>query len=318
VSSDPEKYFVYQRRGEFEVSISEFETAIADYSETIKRNRGMAQTKDVSGYGARAQVYLMWGRTDEAIADCDAALQVDPNAKWILGTRGFALARKREWDRALADFDEEAKRQSPGAGSGLTSKACVMALAGRYEPAAKAFDEARKLDEGFFRGVLASRAYYLDRPQGHYVEAIKNLNSAVDPVWPPVAYLYRGFLLARLGQPDQALADFKKLMEIVDSRRGDLFMVRDFMTRRLVFLLGRGEAYLQKGDLERALADADGAVGFLPTSAEAHALRARIHEQRGKHDLAAADRHAATRLVSDPILATPGLDAKRTSALAPR
>jgi serine/threonine-protein kinase len=317
VSSDAEKFFVYQRRGDFEVSISEFETAIADYTETIKRNRDMAQTKDVSAYVARAQVYLMWGRTDEAIADCNAAVRIDPSAKWMYNTRGFALARKAVWDRAVADFDEEARRQPLGEWSWPTARACVLAMAGRYEQASKAFDEANKLAGGLARGVLASRAYYFDRPQGHYVEAIKNLNAAADPVWPPVAYLYRGFLLARLGQPDQALADFKKLMEIVESHRGDLFMVRDFMTRRLVFLLGRGEAYLQKGDLEHALADADGAVRFLPTSAEAHALRARIHEKRAKADVAAADRAAAARLVSDPILATPGLEGKRAAASAP-
>jgi Flp pilus assembly protein TadD len=74
-----------------------------------------------------------------------------------------------------------------------------------------------------------------------------------------------------------------------------------------VFLLGRGEANLVKGDLEHALADADQAVHFAPSSAEARLLRARVHDKRGTTDLADADRRAAATLVPDPIVAPPNL-----------
>jgi Tfp pilus assembly protein PilF len=72
-----------------------------------------------------------------------------------------------------------------------------------------------------------------------------------------------------------------------------------------VFLLGRGEAYLAKGDLESALTDTDEAVRLAPASAEARLLRARIHEKRRSSALADADRRAAAELVPDPIVAAP-------------
>ncbi len=147
------------------------------------------------------------------------------------------------------------------------------------------------------------RGFYLDRSRGDYEEALRNLNLAEDPVWPPAVFLYRGIIYARLGQPDRALADFKKLMDIVEAGRRDFFAMEDFVSRWLVFLLGRGEAYLAKGDLAHALADADAAVLFAPASAEARLLRARVRDKRGASDLADVDRRAAAQLVPDPIVA---------------
>ena len=123
------------------------------------------------------------------------------------------------------------------------------------------------------RAILMCRGFYLDRARGDYKEALKNLDLAEHPVWPPAVLLFRGFMYSRLGQPDRALADFKKLMDIVEVSRPDFFALEDFVCRWLLFLLGRGEAYLARGDLEHALADSDEAVRFAPSSAEARLLR---------------------------------------------
>jgi tetratricopeptide (TPR) repeat protein len=85
-------------------------------------------------------------------------------------------------------------------------------------------------------GVVSCRGYYLDRCRGDFDEAIKNLTLAEHPIWPPNAYLDRGIIYARLGRPDRALADFKKLIEIVKDTRPEFFGLEDFVVRRLVFL----------------------------------------------------------------------------------
>jgi serine/threonine protein kinase/tetratricopeptide (TPR) repeat protein len=303
VSAESEKYFAYQRRGEFELSLCQLDPAIADFTETIRLNRKMAESKDVSAYGARAHAYLARGEAERAFADCEEAMRINPKASWVLAFRGFANARKGRWDHAVADFDEEARRVPTRKPNLLTAKACALALAGRYDQAASTFDEARKADEEHARGVISCRGFYLERSRGDYTEALRNLNLAEDRVWPPNVYLYRGIIYARLGQPDRALADFKKLSDIVETSRPDFFALEDFVARRLVFLLGRGEAYLAKPDLEHALADADLAVRFAPSSREARLLRARVHDKRGKSEPAEADRRAAAQLVPDPIVA---------------
>jgi tetratricopeptide (TPR) repeat protein len=209
--------------------LCQFDPAIADLTETIRRNRKMAETKDVSGYSARAHAYLVRGDTDRAIADCESARKIDRKALWVIGYRGFANARKGQWDRALADFDEEASRRPDTKRTSLTSKANLLAVAGGYELAAATYDDARKADAGFLRAILSCRASYLDRSRGDYDEAIKNLNLAEHPVWPPQVFLYRGIIYAQLGQPDRALADFKKLTDIMEESRRDFFAIDDFV-----------------------------------------------------------------------------------------
>jgi Tfp pilus assembly protein PilF len=88
-------------------------------------------------------------------------------------------------------------------------------------------------------------------------------------------------------------------------RQPDWFANPDFLPHRLALLLGRAEAYLLKGDLDRAGTEAGQAVHLAPKSAEARLLRARVHEKCGKPELAEADRRAAARLDPDPVLALP-------------
>lgn len=76
-------------------------------------------------------------------------MRINPRASWILNYRGFANARKRQWDRALADFDEEAKRAPDMKAFLLTVRASTLALAGRYDQAAAAYDEARKANDAY-------------------------------------------------------------------------------------------------------------------------------------------------------------------------
>jgi len=75
--------------------------------------------------------------------------------------------------------------------------------------------------------------------------------------------------------------------------------------RWLALLIGRGEAYLLKGDLDRALTESDQAVRFAPSSAEARLLRAQVHARREEKALAEIDQNAAAGLAPDPMFARP-------------
>jgi tetratricopeptide (TPR) repeat protein len=125
-----------------------------------------------------------------------------------------------------------------------------------------------------------------------------------------IQFLFRGLIYDRLELPDRALADFEEIMNRVKTRH-DWFAVADFLPRRLAFLIGRGEAYLLKGELDLALADSSEAVRFAPRSFEARVLRAQIHEKRGEREQADADRRETARLEPDPMLNLPKPRAKQ-------
>ena len=204
-------------------------------------------------------------------------------------------ARKRLFDQAIGDF-EEARRLSQGdkvsTAALIQNRADCLAMTGRTEEALAAFKDAVALDPGRrSHPVLATRAWFIDRPGGDYDAALKKLDETAQGGM-IIQFLYRGLIYDRLEMPDRALADFQEVIERVKTRR-EWFAIADYFPRRLALLIGRGEAYLMKGELDLALADSDEAVKFAPRSHEARLMRARIREKRGEKDLADADRREA-------------------------
>jgi tetratricopeptide (TPR) repeat protein len=214
--------------------------------------------------------------------------------------------RKGQFDQAIADL--ETARNIPGlektlAANCLLGRGDCLIMAGRIELAEAAYAESVKLDPRRAYGVLVSRAWLVDRPRGDYDTALSKLDEVAKSGM-IYQFLYRGLIYTRIGLPEKALADFTEVMTRAKVR-GDWFAVPDYLCRWLALLIGRGEAYLLKGDLDRALAESDEAVQFAPWSAEARLLRAEVHAKRGKDDLAAADRREAQRLTPDLMLARP-------------
>lgn len=53
----------------------------------------------------RSQLYALASRFDEAVADMDAAIELDPDNPYLYLERGQRLLLLDEWDRALADYN---------------------------------------------------------------------------------------------------------------------------------------------------------------------------------------------------------------------
>ena len=74
--------------------------------------REMAQA-----YRLRGDSYLQQNRHDQAIADYDQALKLDPNHSWALVGRGTAFSRTGKLDQAFADLNRaialDPKRRRP-------------------------------------------------------------------------------------------------------------------------------------------------------------------------------------------------------------
>ncbi len=247
------------------------------------------------------------GDVDRGLADLDEAIRLNPRSDWNpYNVRALAHARKGRFDQAIADY--ETARSLPGleklvVGHCLLGRADCLLQAGRVALAEAAYEECLKFDPTRSYGVLVSRAWFIDRPRGDYDAALSRLDE-VAKNGTIYQFLYSGLIYTRIGQAEKALADFSETLDRARVR-GDWFAVPDYLCRWLALLIGRGEAYLLKGDLDRALAECDEAVRFAPWSAEAHRLRAEVHARRGKGDLAAVDRRAAERLTPDPMLARP-------------
>src|SRR5262249_35608936 len=73
--------------------------ALADYSETIRRDPNNAQAYLRGGAG-----FARRGEPEKAVADFTAALRSDPENTLVYYNRALAYSQKNSYDQALADF----------------------------------------------------------------------------------------------------------------------------------------------------------------------------------------------------------------------
>lgn len=113
---------------------------------------------------------------DRAIADYDAALKIDPKLADALHNRGSAWAYKGDPDRAIADFDA-ALRINPKGADVLHARAVELTVKGEYARALADYDSALRLDPKAAGEIAFPRARTLFY-SGNYPRAIEEFERA--------------------------------------------------------------------------------------------------------------------------------------------
>jgi len=120
--SHPNSFFVFNNRGNVYAAKRDWEHALQDYSEALKRN-----PKFAAAWRNRGLVYARTGDHERAIQDFTEAARLDPDDPHALIYRGLVYCGRREFDRAVQDFD-----------AALTAcPTCPHALSGRAAAAAR-------------------------------------------------------------------------------------------------------------------------------------------------------------------------------------
>ena len=223
------------RRGNSSYQRRDFDQAIAEYDTAIRLN-----PRNASAFIGRADAHFSKNNFDQAIADYDEAIRLDPQQSSAFSGRGFAYLLKGDAKRAIADQDEAIRLSPKNAGAFV-----LRAL-----------------------GHIAHRDY--DR-------AIADCDTAVslDPTR-DLAFLLRGYGYQETRDYDRAVADYSET--ILLHPKG-----------ALAFYL-RGLAYAEKNDYDRAIADLARAVQF---SRDAYAVvlhylaRARLRQANATAELEA-------------------------------
>jgi len=103
----------YANRGFVYLDQDDYEKAVEDFSAAIDLAADNAEN-----WNGRCWARAMWGRQlDEAQADCDEALTLDPEMSYAYDSRGLVHLRKNEWAAARADY-QAALEIDPEAASG--------------------------------------------------------------------------------------------------------------------------------------------------------------------------------------------------------
>jgi tetratricopeptide (TPR) repeat protein len=219
---------------------------------------------------------------EEAVAEYDIAIKLDPSVPERFNDRGYSLLRTGQYDRAIADLTE-ALRRKPGFSMALENRGWAYWLKGDLDKALADFDEAVRLNPDDLN-VLTDRSAILD-DKGDFDRALADLDKVLAKQPDNGRALNgRAWAAAQKGDLDKALADSERAVAILPGEANVLHT--------------RAWIYMNKGVLDLALADLDKAIGIDPELAGAYADRGRAYELKGDRDKAIADYRKSLALKS--------------------
>jgi tetratricopeptide (TPR) repeat protein len=270
-------------------------------------------------YYYRGGVYYYRGHLDQALAEVNQAIQLDPgysrayrglgtiyramddlaqaeaaytkglelerdnSNKAILYThRGLVYVENDDLKSALSDLNQ-ALRLDPTYARSYVSRCKVYRLMGELDPALADCNQALELKPDYAWAYSERGLVYKDR--GEPDKALADFDRATeispDYPWP---YNYRGAMFGSLGKLDESLEQFSKAIELFSDPEDQAMVYGN-----------RCRTYQLKKDFVLALADCNQAVELDPTL-ERYQKRARLYSEAGNYQAAITDYEKAIEL----------------------
>ncbi|MBC8492880.1 MAG: tetratricopeptide repeat protein, partial [Chloroflexi bacterium] len=274
-------------------------------------NRALQHVEQGASYYEQEQ----W---EQAIAEYDKAIALDPDCAMAYNQRGYIHNRNGQFDLAVADFTR-AIELNPEYVEPYTNRGYAKNMQGQYDLAIADLTRAIELAPDFAK-AYGNRGHSYNR-KGQFHLAIADLDKAIelDPEYAE-AYNNRGYTWNMEGQFDLAIADLSKAIELdpglavaCANRAASYCKQEQFdlaiaeLTKAIAlepdYALAynfRGYAYCQKGLWSPAIDDFNEAIELDPNLAVVYFNRGQAYTNEGQWGLATADFSKAIEL--DPNL----------------
>lgn len=193
---------------------------------------------------------------------CTEILRANPTDMIALGNRGIAFRVAGQYDRAIADLSE-AIRLGPRTGGYRLERGLALEAKGEHDAAIADFDEAIARDPTLVQAHFG-KAIALEATAQHEM-ALASLETAMrlDRNLVAALHMQRGYELGAAKRHDAAISAFDSAIEI----RPDWPLA----------YFGRGTAFEEKGDRQRAAEDYRKCIAF---DADTDLVRQRQQEAR--------------------------------------
>jgi tetratricopeptide (TPR) repeat protein len=273
-----------------------------------------------AAYTARASTFHHKNQPDKAMADCDQAIQLDPNYFRAYNVRGILYSERKDFDRAIADFNQSI-RLAPKFIFAYVNRGLAYADKGNLDRAMADYNEAITRSKGKYPQAYFARGNaYLDKKEYDRAIADYNRTSVIDPKW-SIVYYERGKAYVAKSDYDHAIADFEQAITLdpkdpaAYNQLGYAYYNKKDYEHALAaydrataidakYALAydnRGDVYRAKGDLDRAIADYSQAVAVDPKYLDGYNDRGNVYFEKSDYERAIADYNRAIAL--DPKLA---------------
>jgi tetratricopeptide (TPR) repeat protein len=198
---DPGRADVYSIRAQCHAAAGDSEKAAADFAQAIAMDPDHAPHYLTE----RSRLRFDCGQYTAAVADADAALQIDPEYTAALEARALARQQLNDLDGAAADF-HEAARLNPTSIVALFGYALVVFQQMRWADTIAAADALLAVKPGFLR-VLEIRGV-ARKELGDFAGALADFEAVIvtDPNR-PTGYMLRGDLYSARGDYAAAVHD---------------------------------------------------------------------------------------------------------------
>jgi tetratricopeptide (TPR) repeat protein len=260
----------------------DYDQAIADCNRAIELAPDLAAAYHKRGFVHAYHLY----EYEKAIADYDRAIELDPKHKWAYGDKGCALRELGRYDEALAALDQ-AIQLDPDFAWAYNERGRVYSEIEEYERAIEDYDKAIEFAPEY-KYAYAHKGYAL-RKLGRYDEALTALDQAIqlDPeyAWP---YTERGNVHSERGEYEWAIEEYDKAIKL-DPEYKWAYGNKGYALRKL-------------GRYDEALAALDQAIELDPEYADAYLDRGLTYEQLGEQEKAITDLEKFRSLSKDEDL----------------
>ena len=181
--------------------------AIAQYEKALQIKPGYAEADKNLGVA-----YFQTGQVDKAIEMYQDALKIDPRDAEAYNKRAMAYARKGQADKAIADC-QKALEIRPGYVEAYNNLGIVLFQSGQTGEAIAQYQKALVIDpaDAEAHNNLAGALFNFGRTD----EAIEEYQKAL-ALQPDYAEAYKnlGISLAKMGRTDEAIAEYQKALAI--------------------------------------------------------------------------------------------------------
>lgn len=190
-------------------------------------------------YANRAVARVGLKKYDEALADCEKALALDPNCLDAVNNKALVLARLQRFEEAV-DYSREYLKLRPDYDRAWFNLAVSLQEYGRHEESLEYYEGALRLNPNKVTCYVNMANAHKEMSNWAEAQRLLTIAEGIDPTFAET-YNIRAAVLKEIGKPNASLAYFTRAQEL-DSKKHMVYEYNKGLSQLLAGIMPHGWA----------------------------------------------------------------------------